>query len=590
MLPTLLQTYSRNVVGQNLFLIKAMMSGSTRNIGLVSTAGIASGIALSTFLYYDEPTSLSIAPREKGQKATTNVRKRMTSIGKFSLRSQTESNPSQPTFFLALSNHTMDKSVTEKPTMTASEFRETWYRKDMHRKHPRFHSKVSSCGEFFEPIISQDDVYDHNGDFESHVSETLHMTVYRQDLKTRIEKFLTDVMDVTEKLWEVQISSGDLGTSGGISQKRSREINNEAQDIIKLNKETIMLFRSHHSLADAVSIVAALGDLLDEAQEIRDTIKFHLARQRVKIQNLSALQKLWKFMKTLMWFLYGSVQAVMRHGYLVLATPCNPFLAVQDLPHNCTDSQCGRSISWCDVASVDEVKRVAKTIGGPKTTVNDVFVSCVTAAVAKQLKEHGKYQKIHDKPKVHKTMNVVIPAHLAGGILPPGREIGNLIGAFVANVPGEMDESFSPSDRLKRVHESLKVAKDSPAPILSYMFAKFASNYLPESLAKRLFLKSHANAAVAITNAKGYEKKVHINGRTVENMTGFYPLPPGLPVGVVVQSYGNVISLSVTAEKWAVPDGDAFLGWILEEYRLLYAEASLKEAAKKEMALMMTTT
>jgi hypothetical protein len=595
------------------------MPGSTSNIGLMAAVGIASGISLSTFLYGESSSKASSkqcgdinhdndkmhvtsVPYKKGQPGT-NVRKRMTAIGKFSLRSQTESNPSQPTFFLALSNLTRDKSVTMGPVMTASEFKETWYRKDMHRKHPRFHSKVSSCGDFFEPINATDkntegtgtyvklvksqdgSVYDGNSNFDSHVSETLHMAVYRQDLKSRIEQFLTDVMDVTEKLWEVQISSGNVGTSGGISHKRSQEIYREAQDIqeqkgtgvVTIPKETIMLFRSHHSLADAVSIVAALGDLLDEAQEIKDKIKVHLAKQREKVHNCSTLQKLWKFMKTLIWFLFGSLQAVIRHGYLILTTSRNPFLAAQGLSNSCGDRKCGRSISWCDVASVDEVKRVAKIIGGPKTTVNDVFVSCVTAAVVKQLAEHRKWHKTcDDKPKAHKTMNVVIPAHLAGGILPPGREIGNLIGAFVANVPGELNESFSPSERLKRVHKSLAMVKDSPAPILSYLFAKFASNYLPESLAKALFLKSNANAAVAITNAKGYEEKVHINGRTVENMVGFYPLPPGLPVGVVVQSYGNIISLSITAEKWAVPDGDAFLGWILEEYRLLYAEASLK--------------
>eukprot|EP00557_Chaetoceros_sp_GSL56_P002556 CAMPEP_0176492634 /NCGR_PEP_ID=MMETSP0200_2-20121128/9112_1 /TAXON_ID=947934 /ORGANISM="Chaetoceros sp., Strain GSL56" /LENGTH=645 /DNA_ID=CAMNT_0017890227 /DNA_START=58 /DNA_END=1998 /DNA_ORIENTATION=+ len=639
--PSFFQSFSRKVLDRctaassgSPFLIinKAMMISSvsssasvaTRSIGPWAVAtGLASGIAFSTFLY-GESTSEAISTTQngassrsnkkdktyeyflagqnddkKGQQAA-NLRKRMTAIGKFSLRSQTDSNPSQPTFFLALSNHTRDKSVTKDPTMTASEFRETWYRKNMHRKHPRFHSKVSSCGDFFEPVNYYNSKYSEGvvDTYDSHVSETLHMNVYRQDLKNRIETFLTDVMDVTEKLWEVQISSGDVGTSGGISHKRSQELWKETQELQPttsgsgsgsgtetIPKETIMLFRSHHSLADAVSIVAALGDLLDEAEEIKEKIKCHLDRQKKKIQKCSTLQKLWKFIKSFMWFLFGSIQAIMRHGYLILTTPRNPFLDVQELSNsgghcvNMNSAGCGRSISWCDVAPVDEAKRVAKTIGGPKTTVNDVFVSCVTAAVAKQLAQHRRCHKTSCDTKtrstVHKynTINVVIPAHLAGGILPPGREIGNLIGAFVAKVPGELDERVSPTDRLKMVHKSLVTVKGSPASILSYMFAKFASNYLPEPLAKTLFLKSNANAAVAITNSKGYEQKVHINGRTVENMAGFYPLPPGLPIGVVVQSYGNTISLSVTAEKWAVPDADIFLDWILEEYRLLYAEA-----------------
>jgi len=61
----------------------------------------------------------------------------------------------------------------------------------------------------------------------------------------------------------------------------------------------------------------------------------------------------------------------------------------------------------------------------------------------------------------------------------------------------------------------------------------------------------------------------------VHSSAGFLPLPPGLPVGIVVQSYAGVMSLSVTAEKWAVPDADRFLGWMLDEYRHLCKESGL---------------
>ena len=65
-----------------------------------------------------------------------------------------------------------------------------------------------------------------------------------------------------------------------------------------------------------------------------------------------------------------------------------------------------------------------------------------------------------------------------------------------------------------------------------------------------------------------------MNGRRVETIQGFLPLPPGLPVGIVVGSYGNVISLSINAEPWAVPDGDEFLGWVVDEYKLLCKEVA----------------
>ena len=268
----------------------------------------------------------------------------------------------------------------------------------------------------------------------------------------------------------------------------------------------------------------------------------------------------------------------MKHMYLTITTRKNPFLIV--LNEESSDNLvCGRSISWCDVASVDEVKYVAKKLGGKKATVNDVFVSCVAAAIAKQLAEHKEAKLISNEAagNVPKHMNVVIPAHLTGGILPPNRSVGNLIGAFVTQLPCAMDSTSSSIDRLTKVHRSLDKSKRSPAPILSFYMAKFVSEWIPESTAIKIFHNSNANAAVAVTNSRGLEKKVHINGRRVESITGFLPLPPNIPVGVVVSSYGSVISLSINAEKWAVPDADKFLSWILEEYKSLCIEANRKD-------------
>jgi hypothetical protein len=60
-----------------------------------------------------------------------------------------------------------------------------------------------------------------------------------------------------------------------------------------------------------------------------------------------------------------------------------------------------------------------------------------------------------------------------------------------------------------------------------------------------------------------------LDGQAIVSMAGFLPLPPSIPIGVSITSYNGEISLSVTAEPWAVPDGDLFLKWMLEEYARL---------------------
>jgi len=540
----------------------------------------------------------------------TVLRKRMTSIGRFSMQSETPSNLSIPTFFLALSNKKTPGGACSASGdgMSSSEFESAWMRSGMPGRHPRFHSRVSSQDDrYFEYEPAKDGhtsaagndskenltkdakpESDPKAELHRHVTDTVHPSSYRTDLRMRIERLLTTPLDLTDKLWEVFVSSGRIGSSGAISRLK---VGNAAPahtgaGIID-GQESLLLFRSHHSLADGVSLISALGDLVDEAEDIRDMIKAEIKRRKAKSKELSFLRRLLRSLQKLIWFFLGSIQSMAHQTHLLWTTPRNPFEeALGDaLKEMQAMAGSGRSISWCDAAPLDEAKAVARAVG-PKVTVNDVFVSCVSAAVTRQLEEHRERASVmkevatgqsEETEVVHpakSSINIVVPVHLMGGILPEGTSVGNKIGAFVARVPAhmEVDSTTPASDRLLSVHSSLASVKRSPAPILSYLAARFAADYLPEGLAKRLFRGANANAAVAISNARGFDRKVHIDGRPLEAAHGFLPLPPGLPCGVVVQSYAGVVSISLTAEKWAVPDADRFVGWILDEYVALCEE------------------
>ena len=510
------------------------------------------------------------------------------------MKSETKDNPSIPTFFIALSGRPSGGDYNQRSGgMSSGEFESAWMKSEMPRRHPRFHSRVSPHDDrYFEyeaettardlpggDAVSMSD--DPKAKLHKHVTDTVHPASYRTDLRMRIERLLTDPMDLTAKLWEVYVSSGKLGASGAISRLKTAH---QKVSVDTEVEESLLLFRSHHTLADGVSLISALGDLVDEASEIRDGIKAELRRRKKNSKERSFLQRLLHSLTKLIWFCVGLIRSISYQMYLLWTTPKNPFEEALDITSP-TYKPVGRSVSWCDAAPLEEVKAVARFVG-PKVTVNDVFVSCVSAAVARQLEEHREKAavireaatgKTEETDKVHPAesyINVVVPVHLMGGVILPGKGIGNSIGAFVAKVPAHMiAESATPAcDRLRRVHSSLATVKKSPAPILSYLVARFASEFLSEGMAKRMFRNANANAAVAISNARGWDKKVHINGRAVESTHGFLPLPPGLPCGVVVQSYAGVVSLSVTAEKWAVPDADRFVSWMLDEYRQLCEE------------------
>jgi hypothetical protein len=148
-------------------------------------------------------------------------------------------------------------------------------------------------------------------------------------------------------------------------------------------------------------------------------------------------------------------------------------------------------------------------------------------------------------------------------------------------------------ERLLAVHREIQERKETPAAFWSYVIASImgaigglstssslsatagGGNYDGNGWTSFLFQKASANASVVVTNIRGPEHAVHLDGRPVQSFLGFLPLPPGIPVGMVVGSYQGEIQLAVTAERWAVPDADRFLGWVVDEYNILKDHAGV---------------
>ena len=325
----------------------------------------------------------------------------------------------------------------------------------------------------------------------------------------------------------------------------------------------------------------------------------------------------WKLLQAV----YDEKQHPKEHRSAVAASPS----AVRPAP---------RSLAWSSIAPVDEVKKVAQYYSqhqqqhenngegrensnsqSSHITINDVFCSCVSAAIVKQLQYHravnpqlaASASSSSSPVLALPYLNLIIPVHLQGGILLPGQSMGNKIGAMVARIPGERlfgtttttmktigstknpaagyatNPVVSAHERLVQVHMVLHARKQTPIAVLSYLMAGVmgyvSSSSSSSSTASSssstswftpwLFRKAHANASVVVTNVRGPEQLVHLDGRPVRSFLGFLPLPAGVPIGICLNSYNNDMIVTVTAEQYAVPDAEQFVAWIADEYEQL---------------------
>ena len=347
--------------------------------------------------------------------------------------------------------------------------------------------------------------------------------------------------------------------------------------------ESLLLFRGHHVLADGASMVAAIMDLADEAPQVRAAIVKEIEK---RFGPSSWWRRLYQRILFALWLWTGSFVTAWQQFRLYLddlfRKTEDPWVVLEQLAKKegtamVTDSNSrpmpapSRSVSFATCCSVDQAKWVARTLAGKRATLNDVFCTAVSRAMARQLAWHR--ERLGDLPRLE-TFHLAVPVHLKGGIIIPGESVSNNIGAFTVRLPCE--SGASSVERLRQVHRELSVAKKLPTAFLAHYLAKFTSQVLPQSWATYLYSRATASSSCVVTNVKGFDKAIHLNGSKVLSAYGFVPLAPGLPIGVVVGSYNGEVTLSVTAQPWAVPDADQFTSWIMEEYLELVQAASVK--------------
>lgn len=531
------------------------------------------------------------------------MRRRMTNVGRFSLVSETEQNPSVPVLVMAM---------TGKPYF-AKDFCRLYEERGVAKKHPRFAARLDASKTHFE--------FDEGSSSgKTNVRDRMFPSIAIAELKDRInDASLYEPLDLNSRLWEAWTATGGaVGQSGAIPADAVTENSSGEKEV-----ESLLLFRAHHCLGDGVSLGALFGDLVDEGAEIQAKIQ-----QQIKIYKKKKKGTPWwkKLLFLLYYWIWGSMRALLYQVYLFAASWYDQFehddpwillKTIYDEKRQTNNTgKSGeavppRSLAWETIAPVDEVKRVAdfysklnrkQTGQKSKITINDVFCSCASAAIVKQLAYHRAVNpKLSSQNLSLPSMNLIIPVHLQGGILLPGQGMGNKIGAMVSRIPGERiaknidgnDRAVLAQERLIKVHSVLNARKQTPIAVLSYMMAGMMGYLSPSSSIDAsannptgytvgssssswtpwIFQKAHANASLVVTNVRGPEHMVHMEGRPVHAILGFLPLPAGVPVGLVVKSYNNEISLTITAEEYAVPDAEQFLGWCKEEYEFLKQRA-----------------
>jgi len=212
-----------------------------------------------------------------------------------------------------------------------------------------------------------------------------------------------------------------------------------------------------------------------------------------------------------------------------------------------------KRVAWAEPLSLFEVKAVAEALA---SSVNDVLLSCVTAALRVYLLEQGDLVE-----------GVEVRALVPVNLRPPGpvRELGNHFGMVFLSLPlGEED----PVERVLEVRRRMLELKNSQQATVALGILA-GMGVAPVAVKEKILETLAANASAVMTNVRGPQEPRYFAGKRITRQVFWVPQSGGIGMGISILSYAGQIDFGVVTDVKRVPDPAVLVKRFVSEFEAL---------------------
>lgn len=253
----------------------------------------------------------------------------------------------------------------------------------------------------------------------------------------------------------------------------------------------------------------------------------------------------------------GRVLERLAQGGLKLVNEISQFLAEpEDSPSSLKRPLLGRRhCCWSTPVALSRFQGVARSTG---VTVNDVLLSCVAAAVRRQLTAS---EADLDDAILHAAVPVDIRGQLPAGIKPEAGALGNCFGTVFVPLPVDGDSSL---ERLYRIKHETRRLKKSWQPGLAWGLTASAS-LVPEPWRQSLADVFYRKASSVVSNVPGAREERYLAGCRITEQMFWVPQAGDIGLGVSIVSYAGQVQFGVVADEAVMASPARFLTDCLAE-------------------------
>ena len=214
-----------------------------------------------------------------------------------------------------------------------------------------------------------------------------------------------------------------------------------------------------------------------------------------------------------------------------------------------------RSCRWSSPVPLSRFRTIARATS---TTINDVLLACVAAAVKPRL---GMTPEQLDEAVMRAAVPVDIRARLPDGVRPEEGEPGNCFGTVFVPLPVDGESAL---ERLFRIKHETRKLKKSWQPGLAWGLTSCAA-LIPEPGRRPLADLFFGKASAVVSNVPGTPDTRYLAGCEITEQMFWVPQAGDIGLGVSIVSYGGQVQFGVVADEAVMADPAAFVEDCLKE-------------------------
>jgi WS/DGAT/MGAT family acyltransferase len=220
-----------------------------------------------------------------------------------------------------------------------------------------------------------------------------------------------------------------------------------------------------------------------------------------------------------------------------------------------------RQCHWSAPVPLARLWGIARTT---RTAINDVLLSCVTAALAPRL---GLTRGARHRACLHAAVPVDLRQRLPAELCPEPGNLGNGFGTLFVPLPVDGE---SPLERLYRIKQETRRLKASTQPLVAWGLSACAP-LLPDSLRSPVVDAFCRKASLVVSNVPGTAEPRYLAGCRVTEQMFWVPQAGAQGLGLGIVSYAGQVQFGVVADEALNLELEGFLQDCLHELDRLEA-------------------